>query len=112
MVEPNKNSQESNAMNAAPTSLNLSPEAQRVLEAQLNFSLAGPGLVVGAGVAYFMAVVTTLAVAAAIVWGVSYAIETGNPLGLLSLALLLVLAIPYVTVANVNRLLKARRSQG
>lgn len=112
MVEPNKNTKETDAMQTASSSLNLSPEAQRVLEAQLNFSLAGPGLMVGAGVAYFMAVVTTLAVAAAIVWGVGYAIETGNPLGLLSLGLLLVLAIPYVTVANVNRLLKARRSQG
>ncbi len=47
MVKPNKNSQESTAMNAAPTSLNLSPEAQRVLEAHLNFALAGPGLMAG-----------------------------------------------------------------
>ena len=112
MVKPNKNSQESTAMNAAPTSLNLSPEAQRVLEAHLNFALAGPGLMAGVVATYVFAAIMTVAVLGAVVWGISYALETGNPLALLLLGLLLFLAVPYITVLNANRLLKARRAQG
>ena len=112
MVEPNKNTKETDAMQAAPSSLNLSPQAQRGLEAQLNFALAGPGLIAGAVATYVFAAIMTVALLGAVFWGISYALETGNPLALLSLGLLLFLAVPYITVLNANRLLKARRSQG
>jgi hypothetical protein len=99
VVEPNKNTKETDAMQTAPSSLNLSPEAQRVLEA-------------GAVATYVFAAVMTVALLGAVAWGLSYALETGNPMALLSLGLLLFLAVPYITVLNANRLLKARRSQG
>lgn len=90
--------------------LGLSPAAARVLKAQLESGLAGPGFMIGLSVAYGLTAVFWLFGLVVIGWSVKAALDVGSlvPLsaGLFALPFML---IPLVVLMNFRRLDRARR---
>ena len=90
--------------------LGLSPAAARVLKAQLESSLAGPGFMIGLAVAYGLTAVIWLFGLGVIAWSIKVALDEGSflPLtaGLFALPFML---IPLLVLMNFRRLDRARR---
>lgn len=105
------NGPKEDAMTTTPiSSLAVSPETARVIQAQMAVATGRPTLLMGVIVASVVSAVFTVVVLAIVGIMVRGAFETGNLLLLGGVGLLLILAIPYFVLAQTLRVFRASKA--
>jgi len=104
------NGPKEDAMTTPISSLAVSPDTARVIQAQMAVATGRPALLMGVIVAGIVSAVITIVVLGIVGIMVRGAFETGNLMLLGGLGLLLVLAIPYFVLFQALRVFRASKA--
>ena len=104
------NGPKEDAMTTPISSLAVSPETARVIQAQMAVATGRPALLMGVIVAAVVSAVFTVVVLGIVGVMVRGAFETGNLLFLAGAGLLLILAIPYFVLFQTLRVFRASKA--